>query len=912
MNPNSTPESATMLHLLRPRRGSRRLLARGGFLWIGVALLIAAPAAAQPTGRPPIPGRPGADPDRRPGTPYRPPYTKPGTSGGQPPGGAPNLGGNTGFKDLPGEQSFNECKRFPYYKRVKVTLKPDSEIHDLIAWISGMTCKKFIITGTIRAPKVTLVSPTPISPAEAYRAFLSALNAMGLTVQPAGNYLKIVESGEGVASKPIATCGPREKCPADERIVTQLIRLRFVEPEDVAAVLRSLSKGSIITYAPTNLIILTDSGANIERLQGIIKHLDVEAQDERIWIVRLKFAEATDLAAKLLEVFPAAQGGKGTAGRPGAPVAPNLGRGRKPTAPQPSGAMVSVSKSGGGVVVSKIIADERTNALIILANERAYLQVRALIRKLDTQLAGGEDRIHIVPLANADAAEMATTLASLTGRGAGGARGASAGRFGAAGAQRGKTAARAGGAAGAAGARAGGAVSLFQGEVQITEDKATNSLIIVATAKDYLQLLKVIKQLDKPRKQVFVEASILEVAVSKQRDLGLSFHGGYPVGSGDSQSLLLGGNNATKSISLDPASLMGLAVGLRGPALENAEKLLGIPGITFPKFGVWFQALQSNNDVNIISQPHLLTTDNEEATISVGENVPFQSAITGMGSLGSLAGAAGGTTAGLAGLAGLGGLGMQSIQRQDVALTLKIIPHINDSDFVRLEIDQEINEVKSIDPTVGPTTTKRKIKTVVVVKDQQTVVLGGLITEKIKESVQKIPILGDIPLLGYLFKNTTKTIEKSNLLIFLTPYIIRDQSDLRRIFQIKIQQRKEFIERYTAFKDLDLAARIDYASKRGLLEEINRVAITAEEEAALKKKAMEESKDVEIDGPVRSDPTDEKLLRQLDKERERPREVDPRRPAVDPARPATAPAPAPARDARPDPRRRAAPAERPR
>ncbi len=854
---------------MRWRRPSGVLAVLVGLCTFGVSLELFTPPLASAQRR--------VDRRRR-----RPPYRR-GRAGA-----ASKTGGSTGFKDLAGETAFNECKRYPYYKRVKVTLKPDSELHDLVAWISGMTCKRFIITGTIRAPKVTIVSPTPITPREAYRAFLSALNAMGLTVQPAGRYLKIIEIANA-APRPVATCRPGRTCPRDDRVITQMIRLKHVEPDDVANVLRNLTKGSIITYAPTNLLIITDSGSNVSRLVKIIKNLDVEAEDEKIWIVRVKHAEAPDLAAKLLEIFPAADGSKGGNRRAAPRRRYNRRRRRRRTPPRQS--LVSVKGSGSGLQVSKIIADERTNVLIIVAEERSYLRVRALIRKLDIPVAGGEEKIHIVALANADAQELAGTLSGLTG-------GSSGSRARSSRSRRGRTTRRSSRSRNrrTSRGRSGGAVNLFQGDVQITEDQSTNSLIIVASMKDYMQLMKVIKRLDQPRRQVFVEASILEVNITKQRDLGLSFHGGLPVGSGDNQSLLLGGNNATNSIFLDPSSLMGLAVGLRGPELKNAESLLGIPGISFPSFGVFFQALQKNDDVNIVSSPHILTTDNEEAEISVGENVPFQSSISGMGGLSGLTGATGSTTSALGGY-----YPMQSIQRQDVALTLKITPHINESDYVRLEIDQEINEVKSIDPVVGPTTTKRKVKTVVVVKDQQTVVIGGLITEKVKENVQKVPLLGDIPILGYLFKTTTRIIEKNNLLLFLTPYVIRDQEDLRRIFRRKIQQRKEFIERYTAFKDIDLDAVIDYRHKRGLLEEINRVARLSEEEAAMRKKAILESKEPDVDGPVRAHPDDVKMLKQLQKESEpKPKGPKTQTPPPAPRKRAT-----PAKRPRPEPRRTA-------
>jgi general secretion pathway protein D len=734
---------------------------------------------------------------------------------------------------LAGEHEFNQCRRFPARKKVKITLKPDSEIHDLIAWISGMTCKKFIVGSNVRSQKVTIYSPTPVTAREAYRAFLSALNVMGLTVQPAGRYLKVVES----RAKGLSTlCTPGGSCPRDDRIVTRLVRLKHVAPKEVKDVLNGLKSkdGNILEYEATNLVIITDVARVVARLVRMIRYLDVESEGERIWVVRVKHAVASELAEKLQEVFESKKKGKTTTRR-------RTVRRRRRKIKVPIKAAVTTGGSSG-VQVSKILADDRTNLLIIVADEKSYLKVRALIHKLDITIKGGEERIHVVALANADAEEMRDTLSGLTGGGRGRSRRSARGR-------------RRSGRRSRASRGNTGAVGLFEGEVQITADPPTNSLVIVASVKDFLSLRKVIDRLDVPRHQVFVEATIMEVSLSKTRDLGMAFHGGKPVGSGDTRSLLLFGNNAAKSISVDPASMTGLALGLRGPELKDAESLLGIPGISFPTFGAFFTAMQTNNDVNVVSQPHILTTDNEEAVIEVGENVPFQSGISGMSSLAGLTGANTGTTG-----TALSYMPMMSIQRQDVTLKLKIVPHVNESNFVRLEIEQEMNEVKSIDATVGPTTTKKKVKTVIVVRDQQTAVLGGLITEKDKRTVSKVPLLGDIPILGYLFK-TTKTIkEKSNLLIFLTPYVIRDQSDLRRIFRHKLQQRKEFLERYTMFKDHDLDAVIDYRHKRGLLEEINRVATSSEEEERLKAKALAESRQADVDGPVLVRDSDRRAL----------------------------------------------------
>src|SRR5256714_5008867 len=329
--------------------------------------------------------------------------------------------------------------------------------------------------------------------------------------------------------------------------------------------------------------------------------------------------------------------------------------------------------------------------------------------------------------------------------------------------------------------------------------------------------------------QVFVEATILEISIDKTRKLGVAWHGGSTLQTGSDQSLLFGGSEPSSdvnSILFSPAALSGLAAGLRGPAIPGADKILGLPpGTSVPSFGVFIQALQNNGDVNVVSMPHILTTDNEKATIQVGQNLPFP------GSLGGFpTGGATGATGALPGASfGFG----TSVQRQDVALKLEITPHVNDSDFVRLEIDNELSDVSNPNFNgLGPATSKRTVKSVVTIRDQQSIVLGGLIKDSVSQTVNKVPLLGDIPILGYLFKSTSKTITKQNLLIILTPYIIKDPADLRRIFERKLRERREFMERYSAFRDeKDYEAEVDYRRKRGLLEEVNRTAIEAEEEA---------------------------------------------------------------------------------
>jgi general secretion pathway protein D len=750
--------------------------------------------------------------------------------------------GNTGgsVKDAGSakdDPNFNECKNIPGGRKLKVTLKPESTLADLISWISSITCKRYIVPSGIRAKKITIYSPSEVTVYEAYKAFLSALETMNLTIVKSGRYYKIVEiSVAKTATNPLVT--PGRGFTSTESLITAMIRVKYADLAEVSTVLSKFKSkyGDIITYSPTNLLIITDMANSIKRLIKMLRYLDVEGvNDEKIWVLKVKNAEASEIAAKLIEVFEPKTGGSTRA--PTKSRSRGRGRSRKLLSKS-----TKVSHVGGKASVSKIIADERTNSLIIVANDISYLEVVALFNKLDVALPGGKEKIHIVYLENADAGEMAGLLSGLTGGSSGGRSGSS--RYGS---SRGRTSSRYGssryGSSRYGSSRGSGKSNVFKGQVTVQPDMGTNSLVIVASAQDYLSLRKIIKELDKPRRQVFVEVTIMEVSIDKSRNMGLSFHGGSAQGSGDDQSFLFGANitnSSVNSIMMNPLSLMGLAVGMRGPEIQDAESLLGIPGISFPAFGIVFQALQSNNAVNVISSPHILTTNNEKATISVGENVPFQSGISSMASMASAY-----TGGGMSSM-----MPMTSIQRQDVAIKLEITPHVNQSNFVRMEVDQEINEVKSIDPIVGPTTSKRKASTVVVVKDQQTVVIGGLITEKIKENVTKIPLLGDLPLFGYLFKSTIKKTEKTNLLIFITPYIIRDEGDLRKIFQDKLKQRKEFIEKYSAFKDIELDRKINYRHKYGLFEDINRTIGKIEEENEMKKKAMAEYKEIDTSGPV--------------------------------------------------------------
>lgn len=780
---------------------------------LGLALLL--PALAEAQNKPSAPVRPSSRPSPAKPSPAAAPAAQP---------GEPQL--------PPLEKQATDCpERIRPGMRFKLQFRGEVDLKDLVTWASDVLCKPVLVPSSIRQQKVQIIAPSTTTLPEAYRIFLSALNSMGLTIKPEGNAFLVLETAHAKESS-LPLVGPGGRVPGDSSYVTKVTRLEHVSVDDVMPVLQRLKSknGDIVPYAPTGMLIITDVSENIQRMEGILQLIDQPMGGEKIWVVKLRNTAATDVSAMLEKIFQ-----------------PKAGSGA--AQPAARGKAATPQASEGPEEVSLILPEEQNNLLIVVANERTYRRMLALVKRLEesaaTPMEAGSDRIHVYPLSNASAEDLATTLSGL---GIGVSGGAASGAR-AAGAARGRrTTTQAAGTPGAASA-------MFEGEVKVAADKATNSLVIVASGKDYYTLRDLIRSLDVARRQVFIEATILEVSLDKSRKLGAAFHlgGTSTLGVSDQNSLIFGGsepNSTTNSILFSPTALSGLAAGIRGPAIPGADTILGLPpGTSVPAFGVYLQALQNNNDVNVVSTPHILTTDNEKASIEVGQNVPFPGMLGGLPGLGAL----GGTTATTGLSLGYG----TSVQRQDVALKLEITPHVNESDLVRLEIDNEISDIASENFNgLGPATNKRKIQTTVVVRDQQSVVLGGLIKDRVSETVDKVPLLGDIPILGYLFKFKQKSVTKQNLLIIITPYIIKDPSDLRRIFERKVEERRAFLERFSSFKGEEVNfGEIDYSHKRGLLEEINRIAIDVTREATDLRNAAAETQTQLIEGPVEPAPS---------------------------------------------------------
>jgi general secretion pathway protein D len=673
---------------------------------------------------------------------------------------------------------------------VKFNLQ-DADLAELVNHISGLTGKRFIYGAKVRQVKATVVSPEPVTLEEAYQAFLSILEANGMTVVPHGRFLKIVDSG-GVVTQPTPIISRGEPVADADRYVTRLYRLQAVSTDEaVALVTKFKSKdGDVSAYSPGRLLIITDTGTQVRRMIRILEEVDVGGSGQRLWIEPVKNGSAPDMAKRVNELFELGA----APGQPGSAAA----------------------KASG---LSKVIADEQTNSLIIVGTDDSYSKLLDLLKRLDSHTTDG-GRVHVLPLQHAIADELAPTLSQMLGGGGGG-----------------------GGKKGEAASAAGNAGGMFEGEVRVTPDKSTNSLIITSSNRDYATLRLVLDKLDRPRRQVFIEAVVMDLEVSDQTTLGVAFHGGNMIDTGDGQSLLLGGFQAGKSVAFpaSPDLLQGLAAGMRGPDLAGTQNLIpGTTGLSIPAFGVALNALASSGKSNVLATPHIIATDNVAADIQVGQNIALQQNVGGgLANLASLAGGAGGGLGALGGLGGLGALGGGfAAPRQDVGNKIKVTPHINESNQVRLEIDQESSSPGASSGDLGAVTiNKRTANTTVVVADQQTVVLGGLMQDIYTTSREKVPVLGDLPILGALFRKTTTLKKKTNLLLILTPHVIRDQADLRRIFERKMQERQEFLDRYFVFSGQEWSPPKDWSRTSGLVEEIRKSFREIEEDRATRREA---------------------------------------------------------------------------
>lgn len=703
------------------------------------------------------------------------------------------------------------CEPLPPGVRVNLDIY-DEELDHVVKLIACLTNRNIILPKPLKGKKITIYSPRMVTGNEAYQAFLTALKANDLTISQQGKFLEIIDIKDYENAAP-RILGPDSTPPDQDRMVTQMVNLKHIDATEISELLKNLAtkNASFLVYAPSNSLIITETGSNLRKLHSILNTLDVPGGKEQMWTYQVEFAEAQEIAAKINEIFEQSKS-KSSANR-NVRNNPRAAKGKKaPTTASSS----SVGDSEFEAQVSKVMADERTNRLFIMATARSYRQVKKLIKQLDVDIPG-DGQVHIHQLNHAKAVDLATVLSNLSQE-----------QRSRANATRGRAAPRPGAKSTAKTPSAtSSSAALFEGEISVTADEDTNSLVITASLKDYISLKKVIDQLDRPRRQVFIEAIIMEVSIRNNRKFGISAHGGSEESiAGESVPVLMGSQTAIGT-SLDITSAAGFQ-GLAAAAFTSG-KSIEIGGVDIPAFGVLVNALAQSTDVNILSTPHVLTTDNEEAEIVVGSNVPFVSSMVGS----SLGGAG----------ASLGGFfPTVNIQRTDVALTLKLTPRVNAANYVTLEIDQVIEEIEGLDERLGPTTSKRSVKNTVTVKDQNTVVIGGLQKSRQLNGRTGVPILGEIPVIGYLFRSSTKEQERRNLLLMLTPYVIESEADFQAIYRRKMEEHREFLARFHKDGD-EIVLGVDYGKKHGLLEAINKSLDEVEaEEKMLEELRLQEAR----------------------------------------------------------------------
>ena len=657
-------------------------------------------------------------------------------------------------------------KKLPPPPDTLVTMNfQDIDIPVLAQFISEITQRNFIVDEKVRG-KVTIISPTKVTADEAYAIFQSVLQVKGFTTVQSGRVVKIVPSKEAkqvglptLYNGSLATVG--------DEFITRLVPLRHVNAAEMVQVLQPMVSGDglVLPYPQTNSLILTDAATNVKRLLSMLEDLDVEGYERLTEVIPLKHAVATDLSKKIEEIMKD-QGGNDN---------PTGSRIKIVTAAATTATTNNPPPNLSNTRTIRVLPDERTNSLIVMGGPLELKTVQRLVRQLDVPLPPGRSKIHVYALKYANAEELLPVLADLVGGSTGSAGGNRSlniprrerrhtrdQRFG-------KNNDRYGSGMGerypsspqlptapSNGGPVSGSSAEFSSEVTISADPTTNSLLISAAPQDFATLKTVIEQLDVRRRQVYVEAIILEVSMARARELGIELQYAFSLG-GEGVAL---GRTQLKDLNsalTDPTSLSGLLLA------AASNKTIELPdGTRIPAQIALLRAVQNSSDINVLSAPTLLTADNQEAEILVGQNVPFiASRATDTTQLRNL---------------------FANVEREDVGITLRLTPQISEGETVRLDVYEEVSAIVPTtvgDPNlVGPTTSVRSASTTVVAKSGQTVVIGGLISDNSFRQRSGVPYLQDVPVLGNFFRTDGSNSDKINLLIFLTPHIVRDDTEI--------------------------------------------------------------------------------------------------------------------------------------
>ena len=563
----------------------------------------------------------------------------------------------------------------------------DADIRQVVEAVSAVTGKNFILDPRVTG-RVTLLSPTPLGPDALYEAFLSILQVHGYVAIESGDLIKIIPDA---TARQFATPLGTEGAAGPDDLATQVVQLRNVGATQLVPILRPLlpQYGHLVAHAGSNMLIISDRAANVARMIAIIRRID-QASDEDIEVVRLQHASASEIVRIMT-------------------------------------ALTQTPRSDGAPTTTSLVADARTNSVLIGGDKSERLRLRTLIAHLDTPLdEGGDTQVRY--LRYADAEELATKLQQ---------------HF----AEQAQSVAGGGQQAAPAAARLG--------DVSVWADTQTNAIVVSAPPKMMRSLMQIVDKLDIRRAQVLVEAIIVEYRVDQLNELGVSVavEGGSdntPIGVTNFPDFLAGVvqlGAASAGGAVDPSGLIGTG------------GTIGVGRITDDgvSFAAILRAVEGDADTNLISTPSIVTTDNEEATLNVGQEVPFVT-----GSFTNTGGNAGAVNP------------FQTIQREQIGVKLSITPQINDGDSMVLELSQEISNIAQSAAAVDLITNQRIVETTVIVDDGQILVLGGLLEDQLRESDQRVPVLGSIPVLGALFRARTTEKVKTNLMIFIRPTILRD------------------------------------------------------------------------------------------------------------------------------------------
>ena len=628
---------------------------------------------------------------------------------------------------------------------VNIDFPDPTEIKDIIRAVSLWTGKNVILDKSVKNKKIQIISPKKVTKEEAYQAFLSALNLLNLTTVETGKIVKILEIRDAVKGN-LKTFMGSSWTPMTDEVITQIVPLRYIDSKEIRTTLSKIvPPNAMIAYEATNTLIVSDSGYNVRRILEIIELMDVQGQQPKIEFVPIRFADAKEITKIVSDIYTTS-------------VKASKGKG---------------SSSSSSSQKYKILTDERTNSVIIYGPPRTIDDVKNLVKQFDTPVSNTDSQssIHIRPLDFADAKKLSSTLTSLI---KGDNSSSSRSRF------RGSRRTSKDNSSGEDDA----AAILSSSDIKITADESSNSLIITGNRSAFNSLNTIIKKLDKRRSQVFIEADILDINMDK----GFRFSTHAFTGQGKegestvtttwqagpvtplikAQAATNAGTKATNQQVLEAAAPFAedLTIGVL-----SGEKV-NIAGLGEFKPGALIKLLKSDANTRVLSSPHILTANNEEASIAVGEKIYFYTAQGGLAAAQNQ---------------------VNKVESENVELSLNIKPQISHANYVTLDIDLN-SDSPSVESSQGlPSINTRKSKQIVTVKNNQTVVVSGLVRTNEYEQYQKIPLLGDIPILGWLFRNSSISSSSSNLMIFLTPHIIFGENDLAKVYQDKINERDNFL-----------------------------------------------------------------------------------------------------------------------